>query len=86
MNGGTDSGMSALSMGLTTHSEKKKQRIQSVENGLHVYHFTVYQHWDNGCKASAISESSGKLHLSKSAVQCSKCVVLNKLALWDEFP
>lgn len=60
---------------------KKKQRAQSVEKSQCQSFYC--QLWDNGCKASAIS---GELHLSESAMQCSKCVVLNKLALEGEFP
>lgn len=82
MNGGTDSGLSALSMVSTTHSEKKTSVHQLVANRLSVDHFPVYQHRDNGREAFAISESGGKLHLSESAVQCPKCVVLSK----GEFP
>lgn len=78
MNGGTDSGISALSMVSTTHSEKRTRVHQLVANRLSVDHFPVYQHRDNGREAFAISKSSGKLHLSESAVQCPKCVVLSK--------
>lgn len=56
-NGGTDSGMSALSMVSTTHSEKKTSVHQLVANRLSVDHFPVYQHRDNGREAFAISQA-----------------------------
>lgn len=73
--------MPVPSMGLITHSEKKSPlHIQTIEWSLCVYHFIVNQLQDNGCRQAR------KLHLSKSAVQCSKRVVLNKLVFGDEFP
>lgn len=61
-------------LGLTSHSDKEK--LCEHFSKYCVYHFAVCQRWDNGHKVSTIGK---ELHLS--AVQSSKCVVLNKLAL-----
>lgn len=59
------------------------QKKQASAEARRVCHFVVNQPKDNGRKASVRGE---KLHLSKSAVQRSKCAGFNKVALEDESP
>lgn len=86
MNDGTDSVMSALSIELISiHSEKNGTHKLLKTDSVSIISLSI-NIWIMGCEAPAIGESSGKLHLSESAVQCLKCFVLNKLALGEQFP